>query len=310
MSISNEDPLVSIVIPAFNRQDIIEETIQCAINQTYKNIEIIITDNDSDDDTWNVINRAAENDNRIKAFRNEKNLGPVLNWQSAINKVNGEYIKILWSDDRMSDNFVESSLKMFDSDTAFIISPVTIFNSDNGSTIDNVDYKKILEFSIEDFFDNILFDNYLNFMVSPGCAIFRTGDVRQALYIDVPNKDGLDFKKYGAGNDLLIFLLSAIKYAKLKVNPYATSSFRHHEKSISIERQSEINLYYEWSKQFFINNFYPSLNDIYKSRLFLKFAFNKKFKNIYQNSDGTVRIKHLINSGFRKFFRKNSNNGN
>ena len=56
------NPLVSIVIPTYNREQYIEDAIKSAINQTYRNIEIIIVDNCSTDSTWDILNRWAESE--------------------------------------------------------------------------------------------------------------------------------------------------------------------------------------------------------------------------------------------------------
>ena len=74
------NPLVSIVIPVYNRELYIEDAIRSAISQTYQNIEIIIVDNCSTDSTWDILNEWEKKDNRIKIFQNDSNIGPVLNW--------------------------------------------------------------------------------------------------------------------------------------------------------------------------------------------------------------------------------------
>ncbi|MFK2298794.1 glycosyltransferase family 2 protein [Bacteroides fragilis] len=101
------NPLVSIVIPTYNREQYIEDAIKSAINQTYRNIEIIIVDNCSTDSTWDILNRWAERDERIKVFRNKMNIGPVLNWNECFEHTSGDFIKILWSDDWMAIDFIE-----------------------------------------------------------------------------------------------------------------------------------------------------------------------------------------------------------
>ena len=53
----NEQPLVSICIPAYNNADYIDQTISCILNQTYKNLELVICDDHSKDDTVEVIRK-------------------------------------------------------------------------------------------------------------------------------------------------------------------------------------------------------------------------------------------------------------
>lgn len=68
--------LVSILIPVYNRENLIEETVQSALNQTYKNIEIIVVDNQSTDNTWEILQKLASQDERIKIFQNNTNIRP------------------------------------------------------------------------------------------------------------------------------------------------------------------------------------------------------------------------------------------
>lgn len=85
--------LVSILIPVYNRENLVGETIESAINQTYKNIEIIIVDNCSTDNTWQVLQDYAQKDNRIRIFQNPENIGLVRNWERCIDVANNRYYK-------------------------------------------------------------------------------------------------------------------------------------------------------------------------------------------------------------------------
>ena len=77
-------PLVSIIIPTFNRQSFIAESIDSSLDQDYGNIEIIITDNASSDDTVKIVKEYVKRDSRVKLFCQKKNLGPVLNWKAEV----------------------------------------------------------------------------------------------------------------------------------------------------------------------------------------------------------------------------------
>lgn len=299
-----QNPKVSIIIPVYNREKIISDTIDCAVNQTYNNLEIIIVDNCSTDNTWNILQVCAQNDQRLKIFKNDENLGPVLNWVKCLERISGDYCKILWSDDKMSYNFIKEALNIFDADTSFVISPVQIFDHDSGDTIKNITYNNLSLIRSEDFLFNQLIHNGLQFMVSPGCALFRSKDLIEALIVDIPNTDDLDFKKYGAGNDLLIFLITATKYPIVKVARDTLSLFRSHKDSISMEKQDEINLYYEWSKSHFLKVYNASLADDFKSKLFLKKIVNSKLKNLYDSTVGRVGFINLMKAGYRKIIYK------
>ncbi len=100
--------LVSVCIPVYNGEKTIEETIESIINQTYSNIEIIVVDNCSSDNTVSIVNSI--NDSRIKLFTNDENLGMVGNWNKCLEYVSGEFFIILCADDIIDQNCIEKKL--------------------------------------------------------------------------------------------------------------------------------------------------------------------------------------------------------
>lgn len=260
-------PLVSILIPVYNRQNIISETLECAVNQSYSNVEVIVSDNCSTDDTWSVLEKYAKSDNRIKIFRNETNVGPVLNWKRCIDKIQGEYTKILWSDDLISRDFVEKSMQLLDDETSFVMSGIRIFNSNDNTVLSETQFQKNLVYTKEEYLKDVLLYGKKDFPVSPGCALFRTKDIKSSYMEQIPNRENLDFKKYGAGNDLLFFLITANKYKYVKTINEVSSFFRAHPNSFSVS--NNLIIYYEYSKWFFITNYFESLKKDYKCKLSL-----------------------------------------
>ena len=123
---TNNLPLVSVCIPAYNNADYISETIDCILNQTYKNIELVICDDHSTDKTIEVIQ--SYSDPRVKLFLNEKNLGMSGNWNNCLNHCTGEFIKLICADDMLTNDALEKevmalinhpSAVMSESDTQF-----------------------------------------------------------------------------------------------------------------------------------------------------------------------------------------------
>ncbi|MES2849857.1 MAG: glycosyltransferase family 2 protein, partial [Bacteroidota bacterium] len=90
-----DKPLVSVLITAYNREKLIVETLESVLECTYKNIEIIIVDDGSKDNTLSVIKEFAEKDSRIRYYQNEKNLGDYPNRNKAASYARGEYIAYL-----------------------------------------------------------------------------------------------------------------------------------------------------------------------------------------------------------------------
>lgn len=103
-------PLVSVGIPTYNRSDSLRRTLSCIAQQTYKNLEIIVSDNNSQDSTESVVQEFISLDNRIRYYRQPENIGPANNFKFVLEKATGEYFMWAADDDEWSDNFIEVCL--------------------------------------------------------------------------------------------------------------------------------------------------------------------------------------------------------
>ena len=83
-------PLVSTVIPVYNRQKLVIDAINSAIRQTYPNHEVVVVDNCSTDETFDRVKELAAKHSKIRVFRNESNVGPVRNWKRGVSEARGE----------------------------------------------------------------------------------------------------------------------------------------------------------------------------------------------------------------------------
>jgi glycosyltransferase involved in cell wall biosynthesis len=94
-------PLVSILIPAHNRPEFFEKALRSALGQIYENIEIIICDDSTNNDVFNIVNRYIPLNPNILYFKNEKPLGGngLLNAQKCLELSSGEYVNYLFDDD-------------------------------------------------------------------------------------------------------------------------------------------------------------------------------------------------------------------
>lgn len=93
------NPLVSVLMGIYNCADTLQEAVNCIINQTYGNWELIMCDDCSSDDTYDVALKIAESDRRIKVIRNKKNLtlAPTLN--HCLDNASGKYCARMDGDD-------------------------------------------------------------------------------------------------------------------------------------------------------------------------------------------------------------------
>lgn len=91
------NPLISVVMSTYNRENMISESIDSILNQTFSDFEFIIIDDSSTDNTFEIIKKY--NDKRIKLFKNEKNSGCTFNYHNAQNISKGKYIAHIDDDD-------------------------------------------------------------------------------------------------------------------------------------------------------------------------------------------------------------------
>jgi teichuronic acid biosynthesis glycosyltransferase TuaG len=94
-----ETPLVSIIIPCFNSEKFIAETVRSVQNQTYNNWEIIVVDDCSSDNTVSLILGMVQRDSRIRFFQLENNSGTGVARNKGLSNANGRYISFLDADD-------------------------------------------------------------------------------------------------------------------------------------------------------------------------------------------------------------------
>ena len=98
-------PSVSICIPVYNAGKTISSTIQSVLNQTFQDWQLIIVDNCSTDNTFDVIKSFT--DKRIRLFQNETNCGMVNNWNKCLEKVDTDYIQLLCADDELEKDCIK-----------------------------------------------------------------------------------------------------------------------------------------------------------------------------------------------------------
>jgi len=316
---------VSILIPVYNREKLIEQTVRSAMNQTYKNIEIIIVDNKSTDNTWEILNTLANQDNRIKIFQNETNIGPVLNWKRCINEANGEYVKILWSDDLIAPTFIEKTLPFVvdNEDVGFVFTTTEIFYDNTNKRLKTYNIGETGIYYTQLYIESSLLGESFEVPVSPGNALFRKKDIDKNLLVDIPNKIGSDFKMHAIGNDALIYLLTAKDYPKFAFVNEILAFFRAHNGSISIStNQRNMIILYNLAKTYFVENYLTDKRLIKKfnAKLWLILIKNGSIMNISKVHDfyfnkSEVKIdylylfKFIIKKLFKYFKNQEGKNG-
>ena len=104
------EPLLSIIIPAFNIEQYISRCLDSLINQSYKNIEVIVVNDGSTDSTGDIIDSYVKKDNRIKVIH-KKNEGVSIARNTGIHLAKGDYIGFVDGDDTVDDEMFETLIQ-------------------------------------------------------------------------------------------------------------------------------------------------------------------------------------------------------
>lgn len=144
----NNIPKISIIIPVFNLEGYITKCIQSLLQQTYSNIEIIIIDDGSTDNSWKIIQSLVQKDNRIVA-KHQNNGGTARARNAALELVSGEYITFVDGDDTLTCETIKKNVKYLieDEDLDWVSFPIVRVD-EHGNRNENYKNYKHFEVSI------------------------------------------------------------------------------------------------------------------------------------------------------------------
>jgi glycosyltransferase involved in cell wall biosynthesis len=210
------EPLVSVVIPTYNRAHLIGETIQSVIDQTYAKWEVIIVDDGSEDDTASVVARFAHEKIRYKRIAHTGRLGSVKS--HGIEVATGDYIAFLDSDDlwRFDKLAVLISLSRQYPEASFIFSNVDQFGE---GAVRPPDCENILS---GDFFHAMVFEKKFN--IYPSSFVFR----KEALRAMGPMKEHLVIN-----SEVDFFYRAAHRFKGVFTNERLASIRKHNQNTSS-----------------------------------------------------------------------------
>lgn len=109
-----DNELVSVILPTYNRIKTIQRSIDSVLDQTYKNIELIIVDDNSSDGTFDLISELYGDDERIIYIMNDSNMGPSGARNAGVDAAHGEFIAFQDSDDIWHHDKLEKQMAMFE----------------------------------------------------------------------------------------------------------------------------------------------------------------------------------------------------
>lgn len=173
----SSSPLISVTILCYNHEKYISKSIESVLSQTYNNLEIIIVDNASTDNSRKVIEEYMKKENRIKFYSLENNLYPSGGTNYAINKCSGEYIAILSGDDYFEIEKIEIQLEYMTKNN--VLNSFTWVNivNEKGVLLDNHPFIKLFNKSFKKNELEEIFIKYGNTL----CAL--TGMFHKSIFI-------------------------------------------------------------------------------------------------------------------------------
>lgn len=134
---------ISIGLPVYNGERYIREAIDSILSQTFEDFELIISDNASTDETESICRDYASQDNRIKYYRNQENLGAARNYNRVFELSTGEYFKWAAHDDICAPEFLEKCLQILDSDSSIVLCyPRTKLIDEQSNVIEEFEFRR------------------------------------------------------------------------------------------------------------------------------------------------------------------------
>lgn len=223
---------ISILIASYNHAKYIESCIESILSQSYKNLEIIISDDCSQDDTDQKIKKFT--DKRLKYFKQEKKIGICENFNFITSKSSGDLICYCGSDDTFEKNKLESQIEfMILNNLDFSFTHVN-FIDENDKVIDNKNNSKLGLFNVENRSKRDwlkFFFQYGNILNAPS-SMFKSS-IKDYLYFD---------KNYKYLHDFNIILNLLSDNYRFKILEKKLVNYRVHKTNSSNYSKENVNL--------------------------------------------------------------------
>jgi len=294
-------PLVSIGIPIFNgmsgslKNNInLHKSLDSILKQSYKNLEIIISDNCSNDETANIIKKYLKKDKRIIFYKQKKKLHPLENYRFVFQKSSGEFFKFNAHDDMISNNFIEQNIKFLikNNDYAFSSSPFSFESNSKKKIVKIKSLDGDLYCRLKYFLKNAIFSQHCFY------ALFRRKFIKNTIFATRTNQLNVNKNIFCLDwlNTIQMLIqgkFKTIKYGKLIIGVDGLSSQTDY-----IEKQ--INLVSKNNLQILLRYIFPIID--FNLAFFI---IVRRLKNISTLKKILLNIMSLSHNWF--FFKSNYN---
>jgi glycosyltransferase involved in cell wall biosynthesis len=266
---SETKPLVSIVIPLYNGSNFLSEAINCALNQTYSNIEIIVI-NDGSKDEGAGRDVALSFGDKIRYFEQE-NGGVSAALNHGISKMKGEYFSWLSHDDLYTDDHIENQVGLLSSNTDVVISNSLLYFQFSDLTLTRKD-----KYSI---FPKIPIPVTHFYYWYYACAFLVKKDFFEKYY---------QFEERFRISQDVSFIFHVLHFAKLKFNKNYSCFRREHNNTFNRSDVQEVNvveyeaILFELIDKFGFGFFISNIHETPKSSFYLVVLYADLLSNKYQ----------------------------
>jgi len=212
-----KNPKVSIIIPSRNKADYILETLESVAAQTERDFEAFVIDNQSKDGTLEIVKEFVAKDSRFLLVENEEDGGIVYSLNLGLAKARGKYLAVLHCDDVWQNNFLESSISLFDKNENSGICFCKYENIDEKSKLHKIEARNEFEEKSRQISSDELFEKYVKRDFTPVCTVL----VRKEAH----EKCGKYDPQYPGPSDYQMWLKIAHKFDGI-FNSDSTSGYR------------------------------------------------------------------------------------
>ena len=258
------NPKVSVCVPTYNGAKYIKYCIESVLAQTYSNIDILIVDDNSNDETMEILCDFSKRERRIRIVRNQKNLGLVQNWNRCVELAEGEWIKFVFQDDFIAPDCIEELLNCCNGGSLFAVCRRNIIFEKGSETLIKL-YKYIENINIENIFNRKTVITPENFR-STCLKYFDVNFIGEPTAVILHKSI---FQKLGTFNPYLIhlcdweFWLRVGVYQGFTYVPKILATFRVHKDGTSLKNAKKKTLQMDlFDRIIMLHEF--SFNPIYK----------------------------------------------
>lgn len=137
-----DEPLVSIGLPVRNGERTVGRAIRTVLEQDYAHLELVISDNASDDSTEEICRELARSDTRVRYVRQPENIGLIPNFYSVLHEARGTYFKWMGHDDWLAPTFVGRCVEVLDDDPSLILVTTCQGHVGTGGDVESASYDR------------------------------------------------------------------------------------------------------------------------------------------------------------------------